>query len=198
MIYNIFTKSTRTDDEKWRLIKFTRFDPIDLLECDEMTPWGYDGNPVPETPGVYCKIDSTDDPRVIGYVLQNRRALPGEVRIYSTDNNKAEQNYIWIRKDKSIEIGGDADNMVRYSKLEEAFNELKTDFNNLVAKHNALKDDFNALVTKFNSHTHSYLPGPGAATPSAPPASLGSSSTATGSSSSADITPAKINEIKTS
>lgn len=67
--------------------------------------------------------------------------------------------------------------MVRYSKLEEAFNQLQADH-----------DD---LVQKFNSHTHLYIPGPpGSTVPTAP-------TTTPGTPSTADITEAKIDEIKT-
>ena len=77
-----------------------------------------------------------------------------------------------MKNDETIEIGGDTDFMVRYSELESAFNELR--------------DDFNNLVTKFNTHVH----------PSPAGGSTGPTPTG-GTPSTADITGAKINEIKT-
>lgn len=196
MNYNIWTLDTRNDEDDFRLIKVERYGPTDILEMDEMTLWGYDGNVPTKVPGVMLET-AADDPRVIGYILKVRKARKGEVRIYATDKDQVEKNYIWLRDDNTIEVGGDSDNMVRYSKLEEAFNELKADFNNLVAKHNVLKDDFNALVTNYNDHQHT-CGAPGAITTAGVPIASGVSSTATGSTSAADITPAKINEIKTS
>jgi hypothetical protein len=72
-----------------------------------------------------------------------------------------------------MEIGGDAYNMVRYQELETAFNQLKSDLNN--------------FISIFNAHTHAGVTTGGGT----------SGVTATsGTSSSADITPAKIDEIK--
>lgn len=42
---------------------------------------------------------------------------------------------------------------------------------NFVALANKVNDELQKLVTAFNSHTHNYLPGPGAATPTTSPSS---------------------------
>ena len=66
--------------------------------------------------------------------------------------------------------------MVRFSELETGFNELKDDFNNFIS-------------TVYNTHIHPGVLSGGASTSPTP---------STGSSSSADISAAKIDEIKTS
>ena len=48
-------------------------------------------------------------------------------------------------------------------------------YNDLVAKFNNLKSAFNTFITGYNGHTHAYLPGPGASTPTAVPLNPGSS-----------------------
>jgi hypothetical protein len=74
--------------------------------------------------------------------------------------------------------------MVRYQELETGFNQLKNDHNDLVNK-------YNDLVTKFNTHVHSGVTtGPGA---SGPTSLTGQAE----NESSADISGAKIDEIKT-
>jgi hypothetical protein len=74
---------------------------------------------------------------------------------------------IALRENGDIELNINAveDFAVRYNKLAEAFNQLKSD---------------------YDSHTHQYLPGPGTAIPSGPPVPT----------TTADITPAKIDNIK--
>jgi len=107
-------------------------------------------------------------------------AESGETRFFSTDDNGTLKNYIWLKKTGNIEIGGSSDNMVRYSKLEQAFNQLKSDFNN--------------LVIAYNTHIH---PVPNAV-PLAPGPVVTTPTVSSGSPSTANILPAKINEIKTS
>ena len=103
---------------------------------------------------------------IVGYLNKNQLAGIGETRIYSTDSDGALKTYVWLKSDGTIEVGGNTDFMVRYSKLEEAFNELKG---------------------KFNSFANAYVPG-GPSAQGLP---------ATVQPSNADITQAKIAEIKT-
>lgn len=161
---------SKFDKLKRRIVKFLRFGKYDVLEAVDVSPYGTDSVPVKDVVAV-CSETSTGKPVVIGYLNVERKADVGEHRIYSTDSNAGEKFYIWLKNNGTCEIGGNADNAVRYSKLEQAFNDLKTDFNN--------------LVTIYNSHQHTFV-GTG---------SVGAVTT-TGTSSSADISPAKINEIK--
>ncbi len=115
---------------------------------------------------------------------------PGEREIYSTDDpatvKKAKTK--WTKDGDIIhdadggakiemDHGGDltfnegTDNAVRYSKLEEAFNQLQDDFDNFV-------------TTIYNVHQHA------TAAPGAP-----SNPSVTGAASTADITDAKIDDI---
>lgn len=99
--------------------------------------------------------------------------LPGEHEIYGIDANGNKVSRAKCTNDGNLELNGDDDNGVRYSKLELAFNQLKTDFNNLIA-------------AIYNTHTHtSTAPG----SPTGPPTPIGTSS-------AADITPSKIETVK--
>jgi len=89
--------------------------------------------------------------------------------------HKVGDRYIQIKSD-FIEIGGDTDFMVRFSELETAYNQLKSDH-----------DD---LVNAFNAHMHATA-APGA--PSIPTPGAGIPAVA----STGDISGAKIDEIKT-
>ena len=115
---------------------------------------------------------------IIGYIHKSQISEPGEIRIFSTDDNGDDQISLHLKKDGTAEFGGDSDFMVRYSALETAFNELKSDFNSLVAKHNTHVHPFVGLAVGV----------PGFTTPT----------TTTETPSIADISGAKIDEIKTS
>jgi len=100
----------------------------------------------------------------------------GFISLYSEVDKilrKVGDRYIQIDED-FIEVGGATDFMVRFSVMETAFNTLKTDFNN--------------LIIAYNAHVHPGVTAGGASTSATP---------STGSSSSADISGAKIDEVKT-
>lgn len=95
----------------------------------------------------------------------------GEKKLYSLSAGSISA-FINLLSTGIIELNGNADFAVRYTALETAFNQLLS--------------DFNALVTAYNLHVH-------------PGVTVGAGSTlvttSTGSSSSADITPAKVDEV---
>lgn len=170
---NLTTVISTTFDQMNRLkVKFLRKGKSDVRECLEVSSYGDDSNPIKDMVALYAPTDEAGRDYIVGYINKNRLAQVGEKRIFSTDADGVLSTYIWLKNDETMEIGGNTDFMVRYSALETAFNQLKTDFNN--------------LVTSFNAHMH-----PTAATgPPSPP-------TVSGSPSSADISGAKIEEIKT-
>lgn len=170
MIRLIKVISTRLDAAV-RFVKFYYRGKSDVRDVQEFSPFGIDGNPLKDMVAICVQTGQDGKSFVIGYLNKNQMAAAGELRLYSLDADGKQKTYQWFKADGTIEIMGDSDNMVRYSKLESAFNELK--------------GDFNTLVTKYNAHTHPI------GSPSTGPPSV------TGSPSTADITPAKIKEIKT-
>lgn len=164
--------------EELREVKVLRLGDKDVQTANEVSPFGIDSNPLKDMIAVYGETSNNGDTVIVGYLNENRLAQIGELRIYSTDDKGEEKFYTWLKNDGTMEIGGDTDNMVRYSELETAFNELKSDHNNLAAK--------------WDAFCAAYVPG----SPSAVglPATLASS---TVGASAADITPSKIEEIKT-
>ena len=97
----------------------------------------------------------------------------GALKLYATDADGIEMGSHLLENDGTHVINNGEDYAVRYSKLEEAFNELKGQHNKLQAA--------------FDAHTH-------------PGVTSGESSTGTtapsGAESSADIEPAKIVEVR--
>lgn len=173
------TISTEIDSLSRRVVKVLRYGTKDVQTAIESAPFGIDANPYKDLIAVYGKTDSKGKKIILGYLNKNQIADVGEIRLYSTDSSGVEKFYTFLKNDGTMEIGGNSDNMVRFSELENAFNELKS--------------DFNTLVTTFNGHIHTTTatvgatPTPGVIAPTTTP----------GTSSTADISPAKIDEIKT-
>lgn len=158
-----------------RIVKFLRLGLRDVQTSFEAAPFGTDSNPIKNMVAVYMPTGIKGKTVLVGYINKNQLAGVGELRHYSTGEDGAVKFYTWLKNDGTYEVGGDADNMVRYSELESAFNDVKGKVND--------------LVTAFNSHTHvlTLSAGTGSA---APPANQQTPTTA-------DISGAKIDEIKT-
>jgi hypothetical protein len=171
MINVIKVISTSLDQLSRRVVKFYRFGNSDVATSLEVGPYGTDSNPVKNMVALSVKTGTKGETFVIGYINKQKLAELGEHRTFSTDEDGVLKTYIWLKNDGTIEIGGDSDNMVRFSALETAFNELK--------------GDFNTFIQGYNTHTH---PTPSGV--SSPPV-IG------GTQSAADISGAKIDEIKT-
>lgn len=167
--------STSFDDLQRRIIKVLRKGKSDVQTPMESAPFGIDSNPIKDMIAVYGQTEEKGKTVIIGYIDKNKLAASGESRFYSTDDNGSLKTYIWLKNDGTMEIGGNTKHMVRYEELQTAFNQLK--------------QDLNTFITIFNSHTHTGVT-----------IGVGSTSTTTtpGTTSSADISPAKIDNIKTS
>lgn len=139
----------------------------------ESAPFGDDAAPLKDMIAIFADTSNNAEPVIIGYINKNQLAGPGEKRIYSLQSNGDLSAWIWLKGDETIEIFGNQKNMVRYQELETAFNELK--------------DKFNELITAYNAHTHIAV---GLGSPTSTPSAVGTPS-------AADITPAKIENIKT-
>lgn len=174
MINLVKILSTSIDSLKRRVPKYLRLGRKDFQTSLEAGPYGVDSNPTKDTVAVYLKTGENGKTVIVGYINKNQQSSPGEYRLFSTDANGVEQSYMWLRADGTIEIKGDDDNMVRFSELEIAFDELKS--------------DFNSLVTAYNAHVHPGVTAGGASTAPTP---------SSGSSSTADVSGAKIDEVKT-
>lgn len=165
--------STTIDNLNRRVVKLLRKGLYDVQTSQEASPYGIDSCPVKDLVAVYGPTSESGKTVILGYFNRQQLAAAGETRLFSTNAQGELQFYAWLRADGTMEIGGNSKNMVRYQELEAAFNELK--------------GDFNALVNTFNSHTHT----------SAAPGSPTSTTPTPGTPSAADISPAKIDEIKT-
>lgn len=161
-------------EDTYRRIKALVLGKDDIRTADAVAPYGVDSNPIKDMTAVYADTAGDGEAVIVGYINQDQLAEAGEVRLYSTDNDAGLKTYLWLKANGDILVGGDANHMTQFEGLQTAFNQLKQDFNN--------------LVIKFNTHVH-------------PGVSTGGGSTAVtatpGVNSTADITGAKINKVKT-
>ncbi len=155
-------------------VKFLRFGDSDVQEKKTVTPYGIDANPIPEMIALYAETGVKGESVLVGYINKNAIAQPGELRLFSTNTSGVEQAYLYFKADGKADFNGSNDNLVRFSKLETGFNQLKTDVNN--------------LITLFNVHQHI----------STTPASPTSTPTAVATASTATIAQAKITDLRTS
>lgn len=132
MAQRVTVFSSSFDSLKSRVIKFLRFGLNDTQTATEAVPFGIDSNPVKDMIAIYSKTSTMGEAVIIGYINENQLADPGETRIFSTDSSGGLKTYIWLKADGKIQLGGTADNAVRFSKLEDGFNQLKSDFNNFL------------------------------------------------------------------
>lgn len=155
---------------KKRILKVLQFG---VKTASEAAPFGDDAAPLKDMIAIFGETSNISEPVIIGYINKNQIAGPGEKRIYSLKSDGTLSASIYLKDDETVEFHGNTRNMVRYQELETAFNELN--------------NKFNALAGKFNSHTHI----------SAAPGSPNSPTPTQADVSTADITPAKIENIKT-
>lgn len=153
-----------------RFVKFYYRGRSDIRNAPEFAPFGIDGNPLKDTVAICVQTGQDGKTFVVGYLNKNQFAEPGELRLFSMDATGTEKTYQWFKKDGTIEILGNNDNLVRYSKTEEAFNQLKS--------------DRDATDAAFAAHTAAVAVILGTPVYVSVP-------------STANIIPAKINEIKT-
>lgn len=176
MINLVRIQNTVADSVGRRIAKFFRLGR-NVETAIQAAAYGTDANPIEDCIAVYAQTGIKGKTVIIGYINKNAIAAVGEHRIFSTDADGAPQFYIHLKNDGTCEIGGNTDNMVRFSELETAFNQLK--------------DDHDALVTAFNTHMHptaaTGAPSPPTPVPNQIPAVV----------STADISGAKIEEVKT-
>lgn len=113
------TISTEYDKLKRLVIKYTRFGKFDVQTSFESSPYGIDSNPVKDMVALYSTTGENGKTVIVGYLNKDRKAAPGEIRLFSTDDKGALKFYTWLKADGTMEVGGNTDNMVRYLKLNE-------------------------------------------------------------------------------
>lgn len=171
---------SRTYQKGVRLIKGLFLGKNNVRTAVESSGFGDDFVAPEGTRAIMVSGVSRDRAIIIGYINKNQLDSlgEGEKRIYSTDDKgEVMSTDIILRNDGTMEVGGTGDFMVRFNELESGFNQLKSDFDGHV--HDGVIVD----VTGGSGSPAVGVPG---------------ESGAPTESTSADISAAKIEEIKTS
>lgn len=127
MAYFVRVNSTLYEDLNRRIIKVLRLGSSDWLTANDASPFGIDSNPVKDWVAVYSETAEKGEPVIVGYLNPNQLAEPGDTRLFSTDDLGNLKFYVWLRNDGSLSLGGEGDNLVRFSKLKDTIDELQND-----------------------------------------------------------------------
>jgi hypothetical protein len=121
--------STFFDKLNRREIKVLRYGKSDVQTALETSPYGIDSNPIEGMMAIYAETNEKGKTVIVGYLNKNQLSESGEIRLYSTDDQGELKTYLWLKKDGNIELGGNSDNLVRYSPLDSALKNLALSIN---------------------------------------------------------------------
>jgi len=170
--------TNRDGDSPVRLLQVIISDPEDVQEVEQFGQSGEDFNPPNESNAIILDLGSAF--RVVVGVDDGIEPTMGvgERKMYSIKDGTIKA-FINLLSSGVIELNGNADYAVRFNELKTAFDQLKKDF-----------DD--AMSLGLNPHTHNDSLG----APTTAPLLPGPTWPAGVLPSTADIDPAKIEEIK--
>lgn len=119
--------------------------------ADVVADFGDDSAPLKDMIAIYAKTDESGDSIIVGYMNKNQIAQAGEKRIFSLKEDGSLSFAIHLKNDGTCEVGGNADNLVRYQALDDA----------LQAEKNLLDIEFNKIAIAINAIVPgSYNPAP--------------------------------------
>lgn len=119
--------------------------------ADVVADFGDDSCPIKDMVAIYAKTDENSDNIIVGYFNKNQISQPGEKRIFSLKEDGSLSFAIHLKNDGTCEVGGNADNLVRYQALDDALQAEKTLINTELSK---IALAINAIVPA------SYTPAP--------------------------------------
>lgn len=136
------------DTVKRRVLKFLR-KSRNAETATDASPFGYDGAPIKDMRAIYMASGEKGKDVIVGYLNTNLKAAAGEVRLFSLDANGEQSTLIWLHNNGIIDLGGTADNAVRYAKLNDA-----------VTQHNAqVVAELGKISTAIANLGGAYTPG---------------------------------------
>lgn len=121
-----FVKVISTEIKKaQRVIKILRLGLSDVQTAEESVPFGIDSAVPKDFIAIYAPT-SAKGTVIIGYLNKNQLAETGEMRIYSTNSAGNEvKMYIHLKTDGTAVFGGEADNLVRFTPVDDAIKDIK-------------------------------------------------------------------------
>lgn len=143
--------SSEIDSLKRRVVKALGRGKSDVQTAYEAMPFGIDSRALKDMIAVFADTEGKGESVIIGYILKNQlqKVKLGETRIYSTDANGVQKFEIYLKDDGTIEIGGSANNLVKYTPLDSGLQNFKT----------AIQAELVKIQTAISSLGGAYAPG---------------------------------------
>ena len=113
--------STSIDELSRRIIKFLRLGRSDVQDSIQVAPFGFDSCPVKDMIAVYGETSMKGETIIIGYINKNAVVDKGESRMFSIDPTTGVlKTYVKCTNTGDIELGGNANNLVKHTALNTA------------------------------------------------------------------------------
>lgn len=141
--------STEIDKLKQLMVKVRRYGKNDVVNPKQIAAYGIDSNPVKDMVALYAKTSTNGKHVIIGYLNKNLKAQPGELRLFSTDQEGSEKGYLWLKNNGQMELMGSAHNIVRYNPLDQGLQSFKAELMEELAK----------IATGISTGGGTYTPG---------------------------------------
>lgn len=130
-----------------RIAKIVQFGPKTV---GISAPFGDDSNPLKDMIAIHASTGEAGEAVIIGYINKNQIAQPGEKRLFSLAPDGSLSFSIYLKGDGTCEIGGTADNLVRYIPLDTA----------LKAQDTLINTELTKIATAITSLGGAYVPAP--------------------------------------
>jgi hypothetical protein len=125
---------SRVKEATSTFIKVLRYGKSDVQTIEPILPSGIDSKPLKEDLAVHSNTNDRSDPICLGYIWKSDKTQPGELRIFARGTDGSEKLYIYLKNDGTCEFGGNADNLVRFQKLDDELQAFKTKINTELGK----------------------------------------------------------------
>ncbi len=114
-------------------VKILRYGKNDVQTSDQYLPAGIDSKPVKEQMAVQGTTSDKGETVILGYLIESDKTNPGEFRIFATDSDGVEVFSMYFKNDGTVEFGGNADNLIRFTGLNTALQTFIGDLNTKLA-----------------------------------------------------------------
>ena len=114
-----------------RILKVVQFGAKTAVQS---APFGDDSSPLKDMVAIFAPTSNMEEPVILGYINKNQIALEGEKRMFSLRPDGTLSFSIHLKNDGTCEIGGNTDNMVKYTPLDTALKSQDTAINTELGK----------------------------------------------------------------
>ena len=125
---------SRVKEATAEFIKVLRYGKSDVQTIEPILPAGIDSKPLKGDLAVHSNTNDRSDSVCLGYIWKSELTEPGELRIFARGADGSEKLFLYFKKDKTCEFGGDADNLIRYKKLDDELQSFKSKINTELGK----------------------------------------------------------------